>query len=897
MSLVNTAPYGQMYLPMSDEWIPTLSQPLLQIGTYAEIWYGISNQDAEVANTLLQGPIPVVAGTVTIDRNNTIRRSASNVTLLPSAGGELLPIANQPADSAFNLFAPYGAEMRLYKGVQESGTPPTIASVTATSPPTLPLVVSPATYPFVTAESPPMLPLTVVTGVNDTFADNDGLTWTVAPGTYTTIDDLVTALNNAGYIYEGTFEMTFSEWSATFATDGTYLTLTYYAAGTANNDTYGIISGDITPYLGFDLPAMLGGAVDANNTFGVGTYYPAEDVTLYDTYTLPFGTISDIDELTTMIQATPRDGETSYTPMSNFLIWSNDGTYLTATSVWSGSLGDNLSLVSAVGISPTGDGDVLASLGFVSGTSLTGGVDGVNWTNASVTGYGAFPFYDEAVITEGVNDSFTLTYDGGSYTFTCPPGTYSQPAEGYNFGWQDVVLAFARDDNNDCIGRYCEVNNNIGEPITLTLWGGGASGNSATLSGNMLSDIAVTSPSQFSGGANENTEYAMLGVFEIHEVDVIDDSTGVTLVGTLQDRADLIQRRGFAAPYSTDGISTVDIAILSIIWTVLGWTEFPFPLPVYFAEQTFVPAVSSYDVGDDPWEACVELAQTAGQQLYFDYSGTLQLCPLPDPSTGTPCITYVEGSTPSAVSIKRVISNDSMPNVIIVQQEGSNSSSQFTCYWWDSNPDSPTYYGPAPEGGFSPGPVTTLPEPDPTSRYPATIQLVSTSLIPDNTVSYTASATNGTSTLTLTVAQGATLVVGMGVKGAGITGSATITAISIGTSAVVTISGTIGTLTASSYSFTAIGSTRDEWCQALANAAGILAIGSIENTTITLRDNPAHDVDDIVAVQRVKSGVFLGGLLEEPSPMNYVLDQVQIDLGVKTPLSITGRPCIFYGDG
>ena len=73
-----------------------------------------------------------------------------------------------------------------------------------------------------------------------------------------------------------------------------------------------------------------------------------------------------------------------------------------------------------------------------------------------------------------------------------------------------------------------------------------------------------------------------------------------------------------------------------------------------------------------------------------------------------------------------------------------------------------------------------------------------TNIAPNAT--YTASATNGTTTLTFTTGQAATIVTGMAVTGAGITSGGRVTAVNTGTG-VVTISGTITTLTASSYSF------------------------------------------------------------------------------------------------
>ncbi len=72
---------------------------------------------------------------------------------------------------------------------------------------------------------------------------------------------------------------------------------------------------------------------------------------------------------------------------------------------------------------------------------------------------------------------------------------------------------------------------------------------------------------------------------------------------------------------------------------------------------------------------------------------------------------------------------------------------------------------------------------------------------PSATLGPTASATNGTTTLTFTSSEASAIMVGYTCTGAGITGSATVTGV-VASTGVVTISGTISTLTASKYVFT-----------------------------------------------------------------------------------------------
>jgi hypothetical protein len=74
-------------------------------------------------------------------------------------------------------------------------------------------------------------------------------------------------------------------------------------------------------------------------------------------------------------------------------------------------------------------------------------------------------------------------------------------------------------------------------------------------------------------------------------------------------------------------------------------------------------------------------------------------------------------------------------------------------------------------------------------------------MFPAATIAHTASATNGTTTLTFTASEAASITPGMTVTGAGITSGGLVTASNL-TTGVVTISGTITTLTATNYVFT-----------------------------------------------------------------------------------------------
>jgi hypothetical protein len=326
-------------------------------------------------------------------------------------------------------------------------------------------------------------------------------------------------------------------------------------------------------------------------------------------------------------------------------------------------------------------------------------------------------------------------------------------------------------------------------------------------------------------GLNEGTqadpsyEYACLGIFEITEVDVVDDASGCLLEGTMSDRAGWVQDRVFSSPYATNGTDTVDVAVISLLQAAVGTVD-GLPFPYNIPSHVFVPAVTTYDVGDDPWQGATDLVSAAGYQMYFDYDGVLQFIGIPDPRTGTVCINYLEGSTPSGVTLKRVLENGTnAPNVVCVQSQGSNAANQYQCWHWDDNPYSPTYYAATPDGGWS-TPQPALAIQDAAARYPLNILVISTSQIP----------TSG----------------------------------------------------------------QQNSAQTMANETWLLQLGIMENTTIELRENPAHDVDDLIEIQRLTSGIYLN-VDDEPTPINYVVDQCTLDLGATKTITLTARPVTFYG--
>jgi len=320
-------------------------------------------------------------------------------------------------------------------------------------------------------------------------------------------------------------------------------------------------------------------------------------------------------------------------------------------------------------------------------------------------------------------------------------------------------------------------------------------------------------------GYNDGTgsHYAKLGTFLISDVDVVNDATGVTLVGTMYDRGEWVARRGFVAPLQVGYVDgdmttyTTDQVIGLLLLFCCGTTALPFTYTVNPSIVFNVPSSQTYNINQDPWAACQSLAAAEACQLYFDYNGDLQLTVIPSstdpilPVTVGSCATYDEGTIVAPTSIHRLLSNTNIPNVIVATSQGSNVLSPQQCFWWESDATLKTYYAPPPPSHWL-LPVFTLPPLASGSSYPMNVRSLNQSVFNDP-VGYQANI--------------------------------------------------------------------------MAFRAGTLATGSLEQTTITLRDQPAHDIDDVVTLRRVVAGIT--------TLTDYVVDHVQIALDPVTPAQLTCR--------
>jgi len=225
--------------------------------------------------------------------------------------------------------------------------------------------------------------------------------------------------------------------------------------------------------------------------------------------------------------------------------------------------------------------------------------------------------------------------------------------------------------------------------------------------------------------ADGTTEVKSLGGFLIEETDadagVSPGATEIWVSGS--DLGAFIGRAKFTQPYATDGVSTTDVAIKAVLAAVLPNTTFAFN----FTSTTFVPAIATANIGDDPWAFCCTLAANAGYELFFDPLMNLIFRPVADPSTlpivnaGLASNPYVQGPGCVITELRHTLTNVPAPNWVIVIAQGSGITTPLRADWQDTDPSSPTYIGVLSNG---PG---SYPIPG-TGKYPLTVQYISTAI-------------------------------------------------------------------------------------------------------------------------------------------------------------------------
>jgi hypothetical protein len=222
------------------------------------------------------------------------------------------------------------------------------------------------------------------------------------------------------------------------------------------------------------------------------------------------------------------------------------------------------------------------------------------------------------------------------------------------------------------------------------------------------------------GGVIDPTQWIPMGIFAIAESTIDDTTTDVVVTLKLFDRSWVLANWKLASAYTVPAaggsLGTEIQTLINHVWTTQGpgtpatppWT-YSIGNPTGYS----VPA-GTYNQGQDPWQACLDMAASAGYELFFDVNGNVVGQPTPgSPARGTlnslPTVwgfdtntlsvqgteSHSPGGTPFTTPVGMVmqILRDGIFNDFWVSAVGSNNFSALSQQRAaDTNTLSPTYY-------------------------------------------------------------------------------------------------------------------------------------------------------------------------------------------------------------
>lgn len=225
------------------------------------------------------------------------------------------------------------------------------------------------------------------------------------------------------------------------------------------------------------------------------------------------------------------------------------------------------------------------------------------------------------------------------------------------------------------------------------------------------------------GGNLLLAEWIPLGMFAIATTTTVDSTIDVIVQLDLYDRSWVISQRKLLAPYSVPATSSGNFvaevqALCNMVWSESS--NMP-PLQYNITPTDYVVPAGTYNQGQDPWQAALDMALSAGYELFFDVHGVLTGYPIPNPTTQpvrwvfnqnsvsatgalNPPNSYdyklanTPWSTPAAVTV--TMTRDGIPNDFWVSATGPNNgggtgynAAPVQARAADTNPNSPTYIG------------------------------------------------------------------------------------------------------------------------------------------------------------------------------------------------------------
>lgn len=219
-------------------------------------------------------------------------------------------------------------------------------------------------------------------------------------------------------------------------------------------------------------------------------------------------------------------------------------------------------------------------------------------------------------------------------------------------------------------------------------------------------EIQLRSGIRYTDGS---TELVPIGRYRIAKPSTVDNGRELTLSVEGFDRSRAVSRARFATPYAIASGTDYALAIRDLLLSrlpILSIDDFQFmATDGSDGGPTFKTPGLLFTNQDDPWVKAVEMAQSFGAELFFDGMGNPVLRLERDPLFNDPEWDYAEGEGTNLLGVDRALDDDGSYNGVVVNSSNSELTVPLHAEYWDTNPDSPTYYDPAKPEESSYGPV------------------------------------------------------------------------------------------------------------------------------------------------------------------------------------------------
>jgi hypothetical protein len=193
-------------------------------------------------------------------------------------------------------------------------------------------------------------------------------------------------------------------------------------------------------------------------------------------------------------------------------------------------------------------------------------------------------------------------------------------------------------------------------------------------------------------------EQLPLGVFAFTTNAMTNTGTDLTMALRGYDRSWTVAQRGFTAPYTVTAGNSPEAEIQNIL--NLRYPGLP---PLNMAPTGFALPSSTFAQGSNPWAACLSLADSAGNALFFDANGVPTGQPTPDPTAQPTVWSYRTDGAGNALhsSLTRTLTREGVANDFTVIGTGSQNApggsgqttGPFASNAQDSSPLSRTWVG------------------------------------------------------------------------------------------------------------------------------------------------------------------------------------------------------------